>query len=189
MKNYVIIPGGGNSPYDNWYKSVYEDLKQKGFSAIVLFMPQEENHNYKAWEKVFKAYKKAGVINKQTTIICHDIACMFAAKAVVKTKTQISGIISVGLINSIVGTNEDVLNKTFIVPNKILEKTISYLKFYHIVASSSDPFVPADEVKALAEMCGAKLHVIENAGHFETEDGYTKFSELLNIIDNINEII
>ena len=189
MKNYVIIPAGASSPYDNWYNAVYEGLKEKGFSAIVLFMPQEENHNYKAWEQVFKAYKKAGIINKHTTIICHDISCMFVAKAIVKTKTQISGVVAVGPLNAVVGIEQDNLNKSFIVPNKILEKTINYLKFYHIVASSGDPFVPIDETNALAQLCGAKLHTIEKAGHFLAEDGYTKFGELLNIIDNINEII
>ncbi|MBQ7579076.1 MAG: alpha/beta hydrolase [Clostridia bacterium] len=189
MKNYVIIPGSNNSPYDNWYKSVYEGLKEKGYNTLVLFMPQENEHNYKAWEKIFKAYKKAGVINKHTTIICHDISTMFIAKAVVKTKTQISGIISVGILNTILGTEEDKLNKTFIVPNKILEKTINYLKFYHIIASSNDPFIETEDAQKMAELSGAKLHIIENAGHFTAEDGYTKFSELLNIIESINEII
>ena len=189
MKNYVIIPGSGNSPYDNWYKAVYEGLKAKGFDAIVLYMPQDANHNYKAWEQVFKAYKKAGVINKQTTIICHDISCMFIAKVVVKTKTQISGVVAVSPLNSAVGQEQDNLNKSFIVPDKILAKTINNLKFYHIIASSSDPFMTQDETKALAELCGAKLHTIKNAGHFSAEDGYTSFGELLNIIDSINEII
>ena len=189
MKNYVIIPGSGNSPYDNWYKAVYEGLKEKGYNAIVLFMPQEDNHTYKAWEQVFKAYKKAGAINKHTTIICHDISAMFIAKAVVKTKTQISGVVAVSPLNAVVGIEQDNLNKSFIVQNKVLEKTINYLKFYHIIASSNDPFVSEDEIKKLAEICGAKLHTIKNAGHFSAEDGYTKFGELLNIIDSINEII
>ena len=189
MKNYVIIPGSASTPYDNWYQSVFEGLNEKGYEAMVLFMPQNENHNYKAWEKILLAYKKAGIINRNTTLICHDVSGVFVSKFIAKTRTNVCGVVAVCPFNSILGMEADNLNKTFTASYKLLEKAKNYVKFFHIIRSNNDPIVSEDEAERFEKALDAKVKVIENGGHFLSKDGFTKFSEILTLIDNINEIV
>ena len=189
MKNYVIIPSAINTVYDNWFSWFKTELENKGFNVCVPYMPQGEFCNYKNWEKVLASYKKIGLINKETTIICYDISCVFATRFIVKTKTNIEGIIGVCPFNTMVGIEQDKLNKSFICKNEILQKVSRFVKFYHTVISDNDSIISEEDYTKFCNAVGAKSHTISGAGHFDSEAGYTKFPELVSLIDNINKII
>ena len=189
MKNYIILSGSANTPYDNWYKWVKDEIETKGFNACVPYLPQGEYCNYKAWEKILIAYKNAGMIGKETTIICHDVSCVFATRFIIQNKIQIEGIIAVAPFNTMLGMEQDQLNKSFIIRTDKLQKIERFVKFYHCMCSSNDPFVSDEIFDNFCESVGAKKHEIEGAGHFDAESGYVKFPELITLIDNINKII
>jgi len=187
MKNYVIIPGSSSTPYDNWYQGVKTELENKGFNVCVPYLPQGDFQNYKNWAKIVMAYVRAGVINKNTTIIAHDVSCVFITRFLVETKTQVAGIIAVSPFNTMLGMEEDELNKTFITKNDKLKKIERFVKFYHAFNSDNDPVVTNDVFNKFCELTNAKPHEVAGAGHFTT--GLKTFKDLLELIDNINKIV
>lgn len=187
MKNYIIIPGSANTPYENWYQWAKEELEKQGFNVCVPYLPQGEFQNYKVWAKIITSYIKSGVINKNTTIIAHDVACVFITRLLIETKTSIAGIIAISPFNIITGMEEDKLNKSFIVKNDKLKKIDRYVKFYHAIIADNDPYITEDVFNKFCEATGAKKHEVVGAGHF---NGKVKtFNELIELIDDINKII
>lgn len=189
MKNYFIIAGAGDTPFDNWYNSVRVELINRGFNVVVPFMPNGDFSNYKAWERVLNSYVRIGQINKQTTIIAHDSACAFVGKFIAKNHVNINGIIAVSPFNTMLGAAVDKLTKSFICKNEILAKTEKYVKFYHAITSTNDPVIADAVFDKFIEVTGAKPHKIEAAGHFSTESGYNTFPELVSLIEEINKIV
>lgn len=189
MKNYIILSASDCTPFDNWYGWVKDNLDAKGFNVCVPYLPQGEFCSYKAWEKVMLSYYKVGMLTKQTTIICHDISCVFAVRFLVRNKIEVAGVVAISPFNTMLGIEQDELNKTFICKNDILEKVEKYVKFFHCLNSDNDPVVSDEANKTFCELTGAKVHEIKKAGHFNTESGYNSFEELISLIDNINKII
>ena len=186
MKNYVILTASAKTPYDYWYREAKQRIEEKGFEVCVPYLPQNEHQNYKAWARVILAYFKAGVINKETTIIAHDVACVFITRLLVENKLSVSGIIAVSPFNTILGMDNDNLNKSFITRYEKLQKVERFVKFYHVFTSDNDPIVSSEETTKFCESVNAKTHEVGNAGHFTEIE---KFDELISLIDNINEII
>ena len=186
MKNYVIIPGSGKTPFDGWYNWAEEQLKNKGYNVCVPYLAQGEFQNYKVWAKIILSYVKSGVINKNTTIIAHDVSCVFITRVLAESKTNISGIIAVSPFNTILGMEEDKLNKSFITKNEKLTKIGKFVKFYHAFISDNDPIVNEETFNKFCEITGAKRHEVVGAGHFDEKK---PFPELVDLIDNINKII
>lgn len=189
MKNYIIMASANCTPFDNWFLWLKTELNNKGFNVCVPYMPQGEFCNYKNWEKVMCAYAKAGMLNKETTIVCHDISCAFATRFIVKNKIAVEGIIAVSPFNSMLGAEIDELNKTFISKKETLEKVGRFVKFYHSFCSDNDPVISEVDRDEFNKLTGAKVHQINGAGHFDAGSGYLKFPEIVELIDNINKII
>lgn len=189
MKNYIIIPGSGSTPFDNWYHWAQQELENKGFNVVVPYLGQGEFQNYKTWSKIIGAYVKAGIIGKQTTIIAHDVACVFITRFLVENKVSVDGVITVSPFNTILGMEDDKLNKSFITKNDKLKKVERFVKFYHAFISDNDPIVSEDVFEKFCETVGAKKHVVGGAGHFSGENCKGGFKDLIDLIDNINKII
>ncbi len=50
--------------------------------------------------------------------------------------------------------------------------------------SDNDPYVPLEKAYELRDKIDAELHIIKNAGHFNKQAGYTKFTQILDKIKN-----
>ena len=189
MKNYVIIPGSGATPFDNWYRWAQKELEEKGFNVCIPYLGQGEFQNYKTWAKLIGAYVKAGIIGKNTTIIAHDVACVFITRFLIENKVSVDGVIAVSPFNTILGMEDDKLNKSFITKNDKLAKIDRFVKFYHAFISDNDPVVSEDIFEKFCELTGAKKHIVVGAGHFAENISSKGFKDLIDLVDNINKII
>lgn len=81
-----------------------------------------------------------------------------------------------GLLNNL---EFDELNKTFTTKSFNWVKIRNNCKRFYVINSNNDPYVPLEKGKFLAKNLDTELIVLKNAGHINTEAGYTKFDFLL----------
>jgi uncharacterized protein len=182
MKKAIIVHGSYGSPDENWFPWLKEELEKIGYAVEVPRFPTPENQSLEPWMGVFKDYK----IDRDTILIAHSLGPAFILNLLeigdkrVRACFFVSGFI--GLLNN---SNFDSINKTFTDKEFNWERIKNNCKKFYLYHSDNDPYVPLAKAKELKEKLGAKLKIIDKAGHFNSESGYIKFEELLKDIKNL----
>jgi predicted alpha/beta hydrolase family esterase len=182
MENYFIIHGSGGTPYSNWFEWLFNELTKKQKLVYVPMMPTLYKQNFENWSKILKAYQEIGLIDKNTTFICHSSAPSFLVKYILSNKIKIKKAIFVcGANNFISGFSElDTVNSTFFM--KDISKFQEYCDQRICIYSDNDKYINLDALKDFANEINAQHVVISGAGHINAEVGYTKFKEILKYI-------
>ena len=189
MKNYFIIHGINRSGYEHWLPWLYSKLTMAGEKCTVPHFPLDGD--YKQWKKVLEGYVDAGQIDADTIFVCHSIGAVFISRFIVEHKLRVSGIIAVAPFNC-EGNGAEELKKLivpFLTKARVMAKVKNYVKFYHCIYSDNDERIPYEESMNYAKAVGAKVHEIEGAGHFTSQDGYSEFPFLWELLDKINTIV
>jgi predicted alpha/beta hydrolase family esterase len=78
----------------------------------------------------------------------------------------------------------DKLNHTFTHQVFDFEKIKQNAGKIFIIAGDNDPYVPISETETLADKLNTESILIKNGKHLNAEAGYTKFPELLTMINS-----
>ena len=177
MKNYFIVHGTFGNNKENWFGWLEEKIKLNGFEVYNFNYPTPKGHNFENWSKVLNKVKDK--ITKESVFICHSSAAIFVIKYCLTNNIKIEKLISVsGANNFLVGNPEfDNINKFMFVDDvsnfkNLCEKRIC---FY----SKNDPYIKLEVLQDFAKSICAEEVVYENAGHFNSSAGYTKFEDIL----------
>lgn len=177
MYDFIIIHGSYGSPFENWFPWLYQQLENKGFKVLVPQMPCGDNQNYDNWSKVLNSYKN--FINENTTFICHSLAPAFIINYLIDKKLKIKKAVLVAPFYQKLGNEDfDKVNISFFI-KKDFAKISNFIKERYCIISRNDPYVPNIASIDFANMINAKIVEIDNAGHFNSKSGYTKFDLLL----------
>lgn len=175
--SYIIIHGSFGSKDGNWFPWLKNKLSDK--NVVVPQMPVGVgNQNFENWSKVLDDLK----IDENTTIIAHSIAPIFVCKYLITNKIKVKKLIFVCGFNNYLGIDPDFdeVNRPMYIDN--LEDIKNYCNNIICFYSNNDPYVKFDVEKLFADTISNEQYIIENAGHINTESGYTKFEEILKVI-------
>jgi predicted alpha/beta hydrolase family esterase len=185
MKTIFIIHGTGGNPQGNWFPWLKNKLEKLNFQVFVPEFPTLENQSLENWMKVFKDY--INYIDNDTIFIGHSLGPAFILNILKKINIQIKACFFVsGFIGLLNNNFFDSLNKTFMKKNFDWEKIKNNCKKFYVINSDNDPYVSFEKGKELAEKLNTELIIIKDAGHINSESGYTEFEFLLGKI--ISEI-
>lgn len=160
MENYFIIHGSFGSPYSNWFSWLHDFIETEGKQVYVPDFPTGVGYqNYENWSKLLKNYLDLGLINENTTIICHSIAPVFISKFLVHNK---------------------VVNKTMYFDN--LEEIKQYSEEIICFYSDNDPYVKYEAEKDFANKVATEQVLIPKSGHINSESGYDTFEEIVSYL-------
>lgn len=179
MKNVIIIHGTEGHPKENWFPWLKYELEKRGYNVLVPQFPTPPIVPAKIdkWLEVFKSYRQ--YINEDTIIIGHSLGGIFTLRILEKLKYPIKAAIFVGTpigVRPIKYYDRDNSFSGFLFDWKvILEKASHFIVFQ----SDNDPYVSLGNGKQLAKNLNVKLNFVQNAGHFNTEAGYTSFDLLI----------
>ncbi len=177
MKNYFIIHGSFGNSRENWFGWLEELLTKRGDIVYNFNYPTPNGQNYKNWAKVLDNVKDK--ITEESVFICHSIAPIFLIKYCVVNKIKISKLISVSGANKFkTGNLEfDKINQSMFLEDVSAFKDLCKKRicFY----SKNDPYIRYDVLQEFAKSIDAEEVVYENAGHFNTNAGYTKFNDII----------
>lgn len=180
MKNYFIIHGTFGHNKENWFPWLEEQIKSRGGVIYNFNYPTPEGHNFENWSKVLDQVRNE--INEESVFICHSIGCVFLAKYCIENNIKIGECVFVSGCNNYFFIEEfDKINK-FMYTDK-LEKFKDLCKERICIYSKDDPYIKFDVLEDFAKTIKAKSIVYEHSGHFNEKAGYTKFEDLLKILN------
>jgi hypothetical protein len=178
MSKAILIHGWEGTPQDEWFPWVGKELAAKGWEVITPAMPHTKNPKLSEWMEVLESLSP----DKDTLLVGHSLANSLILHYLEKSNVKIKGAVMVAAWDWLM---EDVkeFHKTFFAApfnyNAILEKQIPLF----IVNSTTDPWIDLERSKPLAKKIGADFITMKDAGHFMARDGYTKFPQLVEIIE------
>ncbi len=182
-QNYFIIHGTFGTPFENWFPWLSKELNNKGLSNIVPQFPiQKELHNFRNWSKLLDYYLELGLINNNTTFICHSTGSIFITKYLIERKQSVHKLIFVSGVNNYIGgfPDFDKANESFF--SKGINEIHNYCKEIICLYSDNDPYIPIKELEKFAKIVANKSVIVRNGGHINTESGYTSFQEIIPFI-------
>ncbi len=186
--NYFIIHGTYGNPYDHWFPWLKGKIEELGMECIVpKFSTVDNEDNYEFRRQVLKDYLDKGLINENTIFIGHSSGSIVAIKFILEEGIKVRGVISVAGFNNANCPYEDYnrINSAFFVEDDKLKELKNYVDFTYAIYSLNDPYISFEDDKKFAEMIDAEKCFIKDAGHLNTDTGYVKFNELLDIIKKV----
>ena len=181
MTNIFIIHGAYGSPEENWIPWLKSELEKLGCRVFVSKFPTPENQTLENWLKVFENYKQ--YLDEDSIVIGHSLGPAFILSALESVDRKIkSAFFIAGFISFLNNPDFDTINKTFVDKKFDWEKIKKNCKNFYIFHSDNDPYVPLEKAEELAKNLGTDVILVKGAGHFNTESGYDKFEQLLEMV-------
>ena len=178
MSNIFLIHGSHGHPKNNWFPWLKAELKKLGHTVFIPHFPTPKNQTLDHWLKVFKKYEKH--IDKNTIFIGHSLGAPFILNLFEKIKKPVkSTFLVAGFTGLLKSKKFDPLIKTFSDRKFNWQKLKQKSQKFHVFHSNNDPYVPLAKGRQLAKNLKAKLTLIKNAGHFNSESKWLQFKQLL----------
>jgi predicted alpha/beta hydrolase family esterase len=175
MNNYLIVPGLGNSGPEHW-QTYFE---QAGENFIRINQQEWNAPLCRDWvttiDRVISSYESSSVI-----LIGHSLGCSTIAHWAKESGKVIKGAMLVA--------PSDIENPVYTFPavgfSPIPTDIINFPTI--VVASTNDPWVSLERATFFANQWGSKLITIGNAGHINTDSGFGKWKQGLEILNTFD---
>jgi predicted alpha/beta hydrolase family esterase len=187
VKNAIILHGTLGSPEGNWFQWLKRQLEEKGLQVWLPQLPHAKQPSLREWSN-FIHDKCPFTIDEQTLVVGHSSGAILSLILAQQNNTPVGGVVAVSAFpdNSL---NWEPNNRLFDVGFdwSAIKAKSGKLLFVH---SDTDPYVPLDQAKYVADHCEAELIIIPGQGHFNLEQSpdYRTFPKLLEILEEANLI-
>lgn len=182
--NVILVHGSYGKPFENWFPWLESELSKKGISCYVPTFPTPEHQNYCDWGKLLDYYSNIGFINEDTILIGHSCGAICVTRYLCERNIRIRGLITVSGYNNYTGNDPhiDELNSSFYCEDEVIQKIQNLTSQRISYISTNDPFISQDALENFSRTIDSQLVVIEGAGHFNANAGYTEFHQILEYI-------
>lgn len=176
MDKAFIFHGTGAGKYDHWFPNIAQKLEEEGVEVCRPEFPTPEGQNLQNWIRVLEEQDME--IDDETVLIGHSTGAVFILDILYERDVTIEAAFLVSGFTGKLGIEFDGLNETFAERDFDFDKIRDSSEEFYVFHSESDPYVPLERAAELAPKINAKLELVADAGHFNTESGYTDFPEL-----------
>ena len=138
-------------------------------NAAVLPLPNSANPLPQEWIQAIN--EQVAAPDQNTYFVGHSLGCITVLRYLDQVSTPIGGVVLVAGF----AENPPLLPQiaSFTEPGFDAENIIRQVQQRAVVASDNDASVPFEITRRLSELIDARLHVIENGGHFLMGEGFT----------------
>ena len=183
MKNAFIFHGTGGFPEENWFPWLKNKLEKRGIVVTVPKFPTPEGQSLQAWLEIMKPYEQE--VNAETIIIGHSLGGLFLLRYLEQLKDAVGSSVFVAASAGVMPIKFDEADAAFsggfVFNWGAIHRVAGKTAVFH---SDNDPYISLGNGELIAEKLGTDFHMLQNAGHFNTASGHTKFPQLLNIIES-----
>ncbi len=176
--NIFIIHGAYGYPEENWFPWLRKKMRERGVACDNPAFPTPQGQSLTSWMNLFDQ-NYAHFIHTNTILIGHSLGALFCLRWLEKNNVKVDSVILVGAFMRKLGIdqfdqiNTDFTKGPFDWPS-IICKSNTFI-CYH---SDNDPYVPRWHFDVIANQLNAKKIIVSQAGHFNTQSGYTLFPHL-----------
>lgn len=177
MEKAFIFHGTGAGQYDHWFPDIKQKIEAEGVEVCVPEFPTPEAQNLNNWLQVLES--EGLEIDEETVLIGHSTGAVFILNILERLDFEIEAAFLIsGFTGPLNDERFDPLNETFAERDFDFESIKASAKDIYVYHSASDPYVPVEKAGELVEDLDANFELVADAGHFNTEAGYTDFPEL-----------
>jgi uncharacterized protein len=180
MPNVFIIHGSNGYPEENWFPWLKREIEQMDIDCTVPAFPCGETHSLELWYREFENYLPK--INEDTIFVAHSRGVSFVLNLLNDFEYHINSLYMVGGFTAYLWQDEKSENDSFFAKSFDFGKIKKRCKNFINIYSDNDPYIPIEHSQKLSEITNATELIIPNAGHFNTQSGYTSFPKLLELI-------
>lgn len=169
MQRIFIVHGYAASIQDHWFNWLKAQMEAKGATVSVLSLPNSANPVPQEWIQAIDEQVTAP--DQNTYFVGHSLGCITVLRYLDQISTPIGGVVLVAGF----AEKPPLLPQIapFTAPGFDAKKIIWQVQQRAVVASDNDASVPFEITRRLSELIDARLHVIENGGHFLMGEGFT----------------
>lgn len=182
MKKVIIVHGYTGYPEKNWFPWLKNELEKKSIEALVPLMPHTEAPQLKEWLPYLQAV--VGKADQDTYLVGHSLGCITILRYLetLKEGEKVGGVILVsGFAEPIHFTELDNFFETELNDDKVKNST----KKIVLINSDNDEHVPIWQAQHMAQRFGAKLIILNKAGHINEKSGFKELSLVLSELENL----
>jgi predicted alpha/beta hydrolase family esterase len=182
MKTVLIIHGIGGHAGIHWQQWLGNELAAQGYKVLMPDLPKPDHPDRKTWlEEVKKTLD--GVDLNELILVGHSLGVTTALDFIEQASSQVDRLLSVAGFAKDYGAD---LNSYFLKEKPIDFKRVKdRLRWAVVVYGDDDPYVPQDALKYIADQLNVTPIIVPNGGHLNTEVGFTKFPQLIDIIERV----
>lgn len=182
-RNVLIFHGTGGSPEINWFPWLKNELEKRDCQVFVPRFPTPNGQSLNSWLKVLNDYQQ--YINSDTILIGHSLGGLFLTRIMERLENPVFAAFFVSASIGVKPIKFYESDRIFSDFDFDWEKIKSNAKNFFVYHSDNDPYVCLGNGEELAKKLGVELSFIPQAGHLNSESGYTKFDKLLTDIESI----
>ncbi len=183
MKRVFVIHRWDGTPQSDWYPWLKTHLEKQGLVVNILVMPHPEEPRIEEWVSYLKS--TAASPDNETYFIGHSIGCQTIMRylAALPTDRIVGGAIFVAgwlhLVN-LSDANSKAIASPWLTSSIDFGKVKEHLPKLFALFSDDDPWVPLTDIQLFEKYLGATTKLLQNHGHFTSEDGIKQLPEVLN---------
>lgn len=178
MAEAFIIHGSYGSPEENWFPWLKEELEKLGLRVFVPRFPTPEGQSMENWMEVFNIHIRD--VDENTILVGHGTGAVFILDVLETLDKPVFGALLVaGFLGRLNIPDLDPINSSFSEQEFNFPKIKQNAKNIILYRSDSDPIVHIDNSVSLEKWLKIRPKIVEGAGHFNEEAGYTRFELLL----------
>lgn len=185
MPNVFIIHGAYGSPEENWIPWLRGELEEIGCTVFVPAFPTPGGQMLGSWLRVFEKFEQH--VDRDTILVGHSIGSAFVLNILQRLEKEVKAAFLVApFVTPVIDPKNEVtdINRTFYEKKFDWEKIKKNCKYIYAIASDNDPYVSLDIAERVSKPLGVTLTMIEGGGHFNAKAGFTKFPQLLDMIED-----
>lgn len=171
MQRIYIVHGYAASVQDHWFNWLKTQMEAKGATVSVLPLPNSANPVPQEWIQAMN--EQVAAPDQNTYFVGHSLGCITVLRYLDQARLNkpIGGMVLVAGFAETLPLLPQIA--PFTAPGFDAEKIIRQVQQRAVVASDNDASVPFEITLRLSELIDARLHVVENGGHFLMGEGFT----------------
>lgn len=185
-RNIFIFHGTNSGPDENWFPWLKNKLEILGHKVYIPQFPHSDDpdtyNELAAWFKTLEPFKK--FINQDSIIFGHSKGAVFCYHVLQTLNLKLHAVCLVAPWYAYHWYQTGKQISSFHVEPFRWDTLRNKAKYFQVYQSTND-VIEVWQGEKIARDVGEKAFIVENAGHFNTESGYTTFELLLSNLQKI----